>query len=76
MSKLRATLDEINGSGSPTSFQTDRNGYRVRCSVCAEMFYVNESIYKRVRRAVEFDPDDNPFRCVDCEQEYEEDAVC
>ena len=76
MSRLRETLDEMNkSSGTPTKFQTNGNRYQVRCAVCDEMFYVDESIYNRVRRAVEFDPGGNPFRCDDCEEEYEEEAV-
>jgi hypothetical protein len=76
MSRLRETLDEVKKSGgSPTGFPTDGNRYQARCGVCDEMFYVDEATYDRVRRAVEFDPSDNPFRCDECEEEYEEDAV-
>jgi hypothetical protein len=38
------------------------------------MFYVDETIYNRVRREIEFDPGDNPFRCDNCEEEYDEEA--
>jgi hypothetical protein len=76
MSKLRETLDEIPAAvETPTKFQTKLNKHEMRCGVCDELFYVDESIYDRVRRAVEFDPTDNPFRCDDCEEEYEQDAV-
>lgn len=76
MSRLRETLDEMNeDSGIPTKFPTDRNRFELRCGACDEMFYVDQTIYNWVRRALEFDPSDNPFRCDGCEEEYEEEAV-
>jgi hypothetical protein len=39
------------------------------------MFFVDESVYNRVRVALEFDPTDNRFCCDDCEEEYAEDAA-
>jgi hypothetical protein len=76
MSRLRETLDEMNDSSrTPTRFRTDGNSYEVRCGVCGGRFYVDETIYIRMRRAVEFDPSDNQFCCDDCEEEYEEEAA-
>ena len=57
------------------SSPTERNKYEMRCGVCDGLFYINEAIYQQVRSAMEFDPTDNPFRCNDCEQEYDEEAV-
>jgi hypothetical protein len=76
MSRLRETLDEIPAAiETPTKFPTERNKYEMRCGVCHDLFYVDETTYNRVRRDIEFDPADNPFRCDDCEQEYDEEAV-
>lgn len=44
-------------------------------NICDELFYVDEATYERVRSAMEFDPADNPFRCDDCEQEYDDEAA-
>ncbi|HSB11525.1 MAG TPA: hypothetical protein VLM38_18700 [Blastocatellia bacterium] len=75
MPTLRETLDEIPAAiETPTTFPTERNKYEMRCGVCDELFYVDETTYDRVRSAVEFDPTDNPFRCDDCQEEYDEDA--
>ena len=75
MSRLRETLDDLDKTGSPTRVETNVNRYKVRCSVCDGMFYVDETTYNRARHAVEFDPADNPFCCDDCEQEYDEEAL-
>ena len=75
-SRLGETLEEIPGSvETPTKFPTERNEYEMRCSVCDELFYVDEATYERARSAMEFDPADNPFRCDDCEQEYDDEAA-
>ncbi len=47
----------------------------IRCGVCEDLYYVDETTYNRVKRALEFDPTDNPFSCDDCEEEYDEEAV-
>jgi hypothetical protein len=76
MSRLREELEEIpQNIEAPTKFPTERNKYEMRCGVCDGLFYINEAIYEQVRSAMEFDPTDNPFRCNDCEQEYDEEAV-
>lgn len=76
MPRLRETLDEPrSGVETPTKFETERNKYEMRCGVCDGLFYVDEMTYNRVRSAIDFDPTDNPFRCDDCEQEYDEEAV-
>lgn len=75
MSTLRERLDEIPAAiVTPTKFPTELNKYKMRCGVCDELFYVDETTYNRVRSAVEFDPD-NPFRCDDCEEEYDDEAA-
>jgi hypothetical protein len=76
MSTLKETSDEIPAAiATPTEFPTERNKYEMRCGACHELFYVDETTYNQVRRAVEFDPADDPFRCDDCEEEYGEEAA-
>lgn len=77
MSRLRETLDEIpDAIETATEYPTERNRHAVFCGVCAQLFYIGEADYDRVRRDIEFDPTDSPFRCADCEAEYDEEAVC
>jgi len=76
MARLKETLDEPRSDvDTPTKFKTDVNSHRMLCGVCDGLFYVDETTYNRVRSAIEFDPADNPFRCSDCEQNYDEEAV-
>jgi hypothetical protein len=76
MTKLRETLDDMHAAvETATKFKTERNKYELRCGVCNELFYVDESIYNRVRVALEFDPSDNSFCCDDCEEAYAEEAA-
>lgn len=76
MSKQKETLDKVAPEvETATKFKTEQNKYEMRCGVCDELFYVDETTCDRVRRAIEFDPTDNPFRCDDCEEEYGEAAV-
>lgn len=76
MTKLKETLDDLHTAPeTATKFKTEWNKYGISCGVCNEVFYVNESIYNRVRVALEFDPTDNPFCCDDCEEAYAEEAA-
>lgn len=76
MPRLKETLDDLDtAAGNPTAFKTEFNKYEVRCGVCDELFYVDQATYSRVLAAIEFDPTDNPFRCNDCEEEYEEESI-
>ena len=76
MTRLRETLDEPRSDvDTPTKFKTEVNNHRMLCGVCDGLFYVDEATYSRVRSAIEFDPAGNPFRCSDCEQNYDEEAV-
>lgn len=76
MTKLRESLDDMHtAAGAATKLKTELNKYEVRCGVCNELFFVDESTYHRVRVALEFDPADSPFCCDDCEEEYAEEAA-
>jgi hypothetical protein len=76
MSRHREKADEIAAViDTPTEFPTEWNKYGINCEVCGGLFYVDERTYERVRSAVEFDPSDIPFRCDDCQEGYDEDAV-
>jgi hypothetical protein len=76
MSRHREKLDEIpDAINTPTEFPTEWNKYGINCEVCGGLFYVDETTYNGIRAAIEFDPTDIPFRCDDCREEYEEEAV-
>jgi hypothetical protein len=76
MSGLRETLDYLETAvDAPTRFKTKANTCELRCEGCGELFYVDEHTFNRAESALEFDPADNPFRCNDCEEQYEEEAI-
>ncbi|HWO00839.1 MAG TPA: hypothetical protein VNS63_16385 [Blastocatellia bacterium] len=76
MPRLRETLDEPRSDAdTPTNFKTEVNTHGMLCGVCDGLFYVDEATYNQVRSAIEFDPNDNPFRCDECKEEYDEEAV-
>ncbi|MFY9611489.1 MAG: hypothetical protein WAU45_23115 [Blastocatellia bacterium] len=76
MTKLRETLDDTQSAvETATKFKTELNKHELRCGVCNDLFYVDDSTYNRVRVALDFDPTNNPFSCEDCEQEYAEEAA-
>jgi hypothetical protein len=75
MPKLRETLnpDEKMGAlGGPTRIKTPENQHPLHCSECADLYYVDETTYRDVMRAVEFDPSENPFICDRCSEEEAE----
>jgi hypothetical protein len=55
----------------PTSFMTELNEHEVSCGICARPVYVNEETYRcgsdEIIRGL-----DNPFRCENCEEDYDE----
>lgn len=55
----------------PTCFKTSTNIFEVRCGTCGAMQFVNEATLRSVCAANEAGLD-NPFRCSDCEEEYDE----
>lgn len=55
----------------PTAFQTERSQNEVYCSVCGEMFFVDDISFENISRAVE-NTLENPFVCEDCRSAYEE----
>jgi len=73
MVRLREKLnpEEVRGAlGRPTEYMTMSNIYGLHCRECGALYYVGESIYRRVSAAIDTDPSDNPFICDDCEEEY------
>jgi hypothetical protein len=56
----------------PTKYMTDKNLHGLHCRECGAMYYVDDSIYRRVMAATDWDPSENPFVCDDCEEQYEE----
>lgn len=76
MSRHRESSDEIQAAmETPTEFPTEWNKYGINCEVCGGLFYVDETTCSRVRSALEFDPTDTRFRCDDCQEVNDEEAV-
>lgn len=73
MNALRSfyDADRTEDFSQPTAFQTERNQNEVYCSLCGEMFFVDEISFEKLTRAVEKTLE-NPFVCEDCRSEYEE----
>ena len=72
MTTLRSYIDpDQQTSSGPTSFMTERNEVEVRCGICARPVYVDEETYRfgadEIRSGL-----DNPFRCENCEDDYDD----
>lgn len=63
--------DLIESYVSVTDYMTDHNQHVINCSDCAKTFYADASTCEGIVRAIEQGLD-NPFICIDCQQEYEE----
>ena len=55
----------------PTSHPTHVNSFELRCGMCGRVQFVNEATLRAVCVAAETGLD-NPFRCADCEEGYDE----
>jgi hypothetical protein len=75
MDRLREKLnpeEEQNALTGPTRYMTDNNLHGLHCRECGGMYYVDDSIYRRVMAVTDWDPSENPFVCADCEEQYAE----
>lgn len=63
--------DTHTGFGVPTRLRTDENNRLVTCSMCGDAYYVDETTFASIHRAIGYDPE-NPFTCPRCEEEAEE----
>jgi hypothetical protein len=55
----------------PTSYKTAVNIYAERCGMCGVIQFVDEATLRGICAAAESGLD-NPFKCDDCEEEYDE----
>ena len=72
MTKLRISPEgeQVNITG-PTTFKTAENQRELRCGMCGDLYFVDEETFCRVTRAI-MEGLDNPFKCGDCEDEYDD----
>lgn len=56
---------------TPTTEKLGLNQFGIRCSMCGDLYYVDEATFARIAEVVETGLD-NPFLCEDCETEYDE----
>ncbi len=54
----------------PTLYRTGPNRYRLLCSKCGELCYVDEPTFQRASRVI-MTGGDNPFFCHACEEKPE-----
>lgn len=75
MERIRSyyDADRVEAKDLPTAFKTGHNKNELYCSMCGENYFVNDSIYRDVMRAIERTTE-NPFLCPDCIESYEEAA--
>ena len=74
MTTLRSYIDPDQQTVTgPTSFMTERNEIEVRCGICARPVYVDEETYRFGSDEIKSGLD-NPFRCENCEDEYDDPA--
>jgi hypothetical protein len=73
MSNLRAALnpEEQGLFMGPTTNRTGVNKFELSCGMCGDLYFVDQSTADRVRAAIRQGLD-NPFRCGECEEEYDE----
>lgn len=57
----------------PTEYKTDQNIHPLNCGVCGQILYVDRDTFEHHESARECDLD-NQFICINCEQEYEDQA--
>ena len=53
----------------PSTVKSEVNSHQLHCRECGGLFYVDDVTYRSVRRALEFDPEDNIFVCERCEDD-------
>jgi hypothetical protein len=56
---------------SVTPVVTDNSQHEVRCGMCARELYVDNEGYRRFLEAIDSGLD-NPFRCDNCRDEYDD----
>jgi hypothetical protein len=56
---------------NPTEIPEGRNQFEVHCEVCGGAFFVDERTFEAIAEAIR-EGLDNPFICLDCQQEYDE----
>lgn len=72
MTTLRSYIDPDQQTATgPTSFMTERNEIEVRCGICARQVYVDEETYRFGTDEIKSGLD-NPFRCENCEEDYDD----
>jgi hypothetical protein len=74
MTRFRSAVShegEYAVSSGPTRLRTEVNAHELRCGVCGDVYFVNPETLEGVNTAVRAGLD-NPFRCEDCEEEYDE----
>lgn len=54
----------------PTTYRTVMNRYRLFCSTCGDLYFVDEETFCMATSAVQKGLD-NPFRCDDCQEGFE-----
>lgn len=75
MTRLREKINPEEEQGpieGPTKFITRANRYGLHCAECGDLYYVDETVMRRVKSAQEGDPSEIAFRCDECEEEYAE----
>lgn len=72
--RLRSTLnpeEQTNVVAGPTRYRKGPNQAMLICGNCNEIYFVDDVAFRQAVWAME-EGLDNPFRCDECEAEYEE----
>ncbi len=71
MVRLREYLDpDRQGQINPSVFKTDKNKNRVYCGMCGGIFFVDDTLYEAIIKAIK-ETSESPFLCTECQQEYD-----
>ena len=58
-------------SNTPITSRTEYNPHEVRCGMCGTVLNVDEATFRFVEEAIKSGLDD-PFRCAQCQEEYDD----
>jgi uncharacterized protein with PIN domain len=56
-----------------SKFRTENHQQEIRCSVCGELYFVDDEKFKELERLMKYDMD-NQFLCDECERKYQDAA--
>jgi hypothetical protein len=76
MERLRENLnpeEKLHAFGRPTQHKTEVNQQGLHCRECGQLYYIDETSYRKALAGLEGDASEIRFYCEDCEAALAED---